>query len=259
MPRVRRGELYGVQVGTSPYFNMSSDKKIEKIENRLAICRKAASDNLGIGFWSLNPEENHRFTHDEIIFLFARILNVLNFDYIETIRQEFPDCIAVQNNSRRFIEFEPYLSNFNHLKEIENGIKCDCIICWENDLDNYSSLKENLENRNIEIIELKSIWSEIKTKIPKKGFYYTKSDFERMKRNRLLVLSAFIKLNKNLLSKKEISDEIGIKGKSLGGSLTGHFQEKNKDWIIKHSHGLYKFNEKYRALLLQVLKEDEII
>jgi hypothetical protein len=50
-----------------------------------------------------------------------------------------------------------------------------------------------------------------------------------------------------------------FKGKALGGSLTGFFQTKKKDWLVKHSSKGYKVNEKYIDTIREVLSEAEVL
>jgi predicted transport protein len=76
--------------------------------------------------------------------------------YIETIRKGFPDCIAKRYIGKGQweevnIEFEFKSSDFErhgHVKSMNEGTKCDMIVCWEHDWRKCP--------KHIEVIELKT-------------------------------------------------------------------------------------------------------
>jgi hypothetical protein len=89
-----------------------------------------------------------------VIFLFAKLNMDLDLN-IETIRKRFPDCVAKRYFGENkweevLIEFEYKSSHFikhGHLKQYNNGVKCDIIVCWEHDWKECPPA--------IEVIELK--------------------------------------------------------------------------------------------------------
>ncbi len=89
-----------------------------------------------------------------VILLFGMICEDLNI-IVEEIKTTFPDCIARQNFGSLWkkirIEFEYKSSNFRD--HGHNPDKCDMIVCWEHDWNDYPkgkidiiSLKEEIEN-----------------------------------------------------------------------------------------------------------------
>jgi hypothetical protein len=85
-------------------------KPEQRLKAQVAKYRTMARQELGYGIWGL--ETKTKFTHDEIVFLFARIFPALGFDYVKEIRTGYPDCICMKNNDPVGIEFEPVLSSF---------------------------------------------------------------------------------------------------------------------------------------------------
>jgi hypothetical protein len=65
---------------------------------------------LGEGIWGLEKKDN--FTHEEILFLFARVFPIFGIDYIKLIRTNYPDCICVMDGNEVGIEIESVLSSF---------------------------------------------------------------------------------------------------------------------------------------------------
>lgn len=238
---------------------MSTQKDVKRLTSQNAILRKAAADRLGLGYWGYTPKEERKITHEEIVFLFARSFQMLGFESILLIQTSFPDCIAVKDGLEKSIEFESYLSDFDHIKKTDDLSKCDYVICWEDDLDKNSYTRKSIREAGIEVIELREVWEKTKVRRLSRPFVYNKKDFEKMRVKPLKVLSAFIKSEKNFLTKQEIAKFSKIENRALGGSMTGFFQVKNRDWIIKHSPGGYKFNEKYRDVVRKVLSEADII
>ncbi len=77
-----------------------------------------------------------------VIVLFAHFLKKLGFERIEFIRAGFPDACVLkkvgEKFERKYIEFEFQSSSFRiHIKNPKHkNIKCDYIVCWENDFIN---------------------------------------------------------------------------------------------------------------------------
>lgn len=236
---------------------MQIDKeRMAALNGQIAILKKLASDKLGPGYWGLKIETDRRLTHDEIVFLFAKIHNkILDFESILCIRQEYPDCTALKDGQEKYIEFEPKSSSFNH----DDLSKCDYIICWEDDLEKHSPLKKRIKENNIEIFELKSFWQKTKVKRLSRAYEYTRRDIERMTKNKLTILKAYITEDEDLLTKDQLSKTTGIKGKALGGSIQGFLIRRQRDWLIKYTPWGYKFNKKYRALVKEVLSDFDMI
>lgn len=57
-------------------------KKEQSLKAQVGILKKIVNDKLGEGFWGLKKEKD-KFTHEEIVFLFARIFRALGFDHIK--------------------------------------------------------------------------------------------------------------------------------------------------------------------------------
>ena len=84
-----------------------------------------------------------------VIFLFAKYHKALGIDYIEGIRQGFPDAFGKREVGRGVyedvnIEFE--FESMNFKKQKHDPDECDVIVCW----------KHNWSECPIEVIELKS-------------------------------------------------------------------------------------------------------
>jgi len=95
-----------------------------------------------------------------VIFLFAKYHKELGIDYIEGIRQGFPDAFGKRKAGREAyedvdIEFEFESLDFKRHKHDPN--ECDIIVCW----------RHNWSECPIEIIELKSALPNLSTgKLP---------------------------------------------------------------------------------------------
>lgn len=75
----------------------------------------------------------------------------------------------------------------------------------------------------------------------------------RLKTNQLKVLSAFIELDKEILTNEEIHDHTKIEGKRIGPLLPSFV--KNLDWLIrKHPSGGWQFNIAYKQEVIDTLK-----
>ena len=209
-------------------------KKIESLQAQVSRSKKIIKDILGEGIWGLKKEDN-KFTHEEIGFLFARLFYALGFDYVKKVRTEFPDCICHREGQEVGIEFEPVLSLFrDHIRKHDLDL-CRYIICWENDLEPYDSMMDEIKEKHIEVIELKKIYEgqKISNRYSKKVI--TQADIDKFSQNKLKVLKAFVASGKDILTKEEISHELGISGRGLGGALKGFTElERGKiDWIVR--------------------------
>jgi len=218
-----------------------------------ARLRKAVKDKLGPGIWGLD-KGGENLTHEEIVFLFARVFPAFGIDYIKEIKTNYPDCICVKGDKDIRIEFEPLLSAFQDHINKDDLSKCQYIVCWMNDLSPYHNIQEEIDKNNITIIELKQLYEEGRVRSRYKSLEWSKKDFERLGTNKLKTLYAFIDLNKDRLTKAEIGDYIGIHGRGLGGVI-GTFT-KNKDWVVReHPSGGWEFNQKYKQEVIETVKK----
>lgn len=102
-----------------------------------------------------------------VVVLFANFMSKLpqNFVKMEFVRSGFPDACVIQKNgnlfSRRYIEFEFRASSFKqHIRNNRHkDIKCDFVVCWENDFFTCP----------IPVIELKSELIKLNQKTKKVG------------------------------------------------------------------------------------------
>lgn len=83
-----------------------------------------------------------------MVFLFGRLAPRLGFA-VETVRPQFPDCIATRRGSRCLVEFEFWASDYVTHRHAHDG--CEIVVCWENDWEDRPK-----KYRNLEIISLKS-------------------------------------------------------------------------------------------------------
>lgn len=65
-----------------------------------------------------------------VVFLFGCLAKRLGF-CIESIRPQYPDCIATRRGRRHRIEFEMWASSFEAHRH--DPSKVDMVVCWEND------------------------------------------------------------------------------------------------------------------------------
>ncbi len=92
-----------------------------------------------------------------VVALFVGHMKALGFAKIEFIRQGFPDACVIQESegayNRKYVEFEYKASGFRqHVKNPKHReIRCDHVICWEND---YRTCP-------VPVIELRTAMSEI--------------------------------------------------------------------------------------------------
>lgn len=230
---------------------MSIEREIRNQEQSLGRLRKILKDKLGKGIWGLK-KENEPFSHEEILFLFSRIFQAFGIDYIKEIRQSYPDCICIKDDKEYTIELEPVLSGFRDHIYKDDLSKCNCIICWKDDLERYNNIRQEIDKNNIEVIELKILYEENKIKDRFKSYEWKRKDFERLPKNKLLILKAFIVSNSDILSSDKISDSTGLRGKALGGPL-GNLGVYKEPLINRHPDG-WQLNKKYRKNIIEVLK-----
>lgn len=226
-------------------------KQVESLRQQNARLWKAIKDKLGSGVWGLDKKDN--FTHEEIVFLFARVYPAFGIDYIKEVRSSYPDCICIKNGEEIAIEFEPVLSSFrDHIQKDDLG-KCQYIVCWQDDLESYSPIKEEIQKHDINIIKLKDFYEEGKVKDRSKSLDWSLKDMQRLTENQIKLLYAFIANDKDILTSKEISKFIGVKGKALGGVIGGF--KTTKEWLIrKHPRG-WQFNKKYKHKIIKIVSE----
>lgn len=227
------------------------------LKQQNAIMKKVVRDKLGLGVWGFN-KKGDSFTHEEIVYLFARIFPVFGFEYIKKVRTSYPDCIAVKDDQEVSIEFEPKLSVFADHVAKHDLKKCQYIVCWMDDLEPYNSLRKKIADNNIAVIQLKEYYEEGKVKSREISLDWSAKEIDRLKINQIKALSAFIASGKNILTNKEIGNHTNLKGKSIGGVLGGFTQIK-KDWLVrKHPSGEWQFNKKYKQKVINAIKKFDI-
>lgn len=242
------------------YAEDGGDNRGESIAIRQSLnkLKGMLANKMGRGYWGVEIRDDFP-THEEMVFLFSKIHLSLGFEIIKKVQTEFPDCEAIKNGDAITIEFEPKLSAFkDHRNEMK---KCNCIICWEDDLEEYNSIKEEIRKHNIEIISLKDIWEQFKIKeaIPKR-IEWTDKDFRKLSELQLRILSAFIVEDKDSMTKDEIQQVSKATGKPTGGALSGLLAHTNKRYpILKQYSHKYVLDSRCRLLLTKVLKECKMI
>jgi hypothetical protein len=226
--------------------------QLKSLEQQVAILKKVVRDKLGTGIWGLDKKEN--FTHEEIVFLFARVFPVFGIDFIKEIRTVYPDCICVKDGKEVAIEFEPLLSSCKDHVNNKELYKCQYIVCWKNDLPLHSSIQKEIDENNIQVLQLKEFYEANIVKDRIKPVVWTRKDMEKLKTNQLKVLSAFIEIDQEILTNDEIGNHIRIAGKTLGPVLSSF--TKNQDWLIrKHHSGGWQFNMRYKQEVIDTLKK----
>jgi len=230
-------------------------KSLKQSHNKL---RGMVADRLGKGYWGIEIRDDFP-THEEMVFLFSKVHIPLGFETIKKIQTEFPDCEAIKDGNTIAIEFEPKLSAFkDHQNEIK---KCNCVICWEDDLEDYNFIKEQIRKHNIEIIVLKDVWEQFKIKeaLPK-NIEWAEKDFRKLSELQLRILSPFIIEDKLSLTKEEIQQISKERGKATGGALAGLLTHTNKRYpILKQLSHKYILDDRCRSFLTKILKESKMI
>ena len=237
---------------------MRVEREILNQEQTVGILRKLVNDKYGPGIWGLK-KENEKFSHEEMLFLFSRIFQAFGIDYIKEVRQTFPDCICIKADKEYTVELEPELSSFKeHINNPNHDLsKCNCIVCWKDDLDHYNNMRQKIDKNNIEVYELEKYYEENKIKDRFKSYEWKRKDFRKIPKNKLLILRAFIVSKEDILSTDHISKSAGIKGKALGGPL-GNLGAHKEPLVTKHPDG-WQLNKKYRENIIEVLKEFKYI
>lgn len=237
-------------------------KNYENLEKQNARLRKITYDKLGLGIWGLIKNVNDTFSHDEIVFLFARIYQALGFDSVKMIRSPYPDCICIKDEVEVGIEFEPNLSSFrDHIRKQDDLNLCHYIVCWEDDLDLNDSMLEEIKRYNIQIFELKKIYEGSKIKVRSQKSIISISDIEKLNTTQLRILGAFIFHDKNKLSSIEIGDYIDLKGRGLGGALKAFTElgKKKIDWLLRKTPDKkWEINFGHRKNIIDTLKKYDI-
>lgn len=82
-----------------------------------------------------------------VVFLFGRLAPRLGF-HIESVQNQFPDCVARRRGKECRIEFEFRASSYSLHRHSPRG--ADVIVCWDNDWDHRPR-----QFRHLEIIDLK--------------------------------------------------------------------------------------------------------
>lgn len=236
-------------------------KHQHSLESQVGRLKKVVKDTLGEGLWGLK-KDSKKFTHEEILFLFARVFPVYGIDYIKEVRTEYPDCICVKEGKEIGIEFEVELSSFrDHLTKHDLS-KCQYVVCWKDDLELYNPMREEIEKNGIEVLELQKLYEEGKVKTRKTSLVVDQALIDGLAENQLKVLKAFIDANKHLLTKDEIAEATGVHGKSLGGPLGGFMilRKSMVDWIVRKrpDRVTWEFNKKHRDKIIATLKKFRI-
>lgn len=241
-------------------------KTERRLKAEVVKWRALARDRLGEGILGLYEEKDKvkdKFTHEEIVFIFARIFPYLGFNHIKEVRTNFPDCIAVLKEGREVgIEFEPVLSSFgDHIQKQDNLDLCQYIVCWkDDDVSSDGPIWEEITKFNIEIIQLKVEYEKIKPR-GRRPIQDIDIDKLKLKPSQLKILKAFIHLGRNVLTKEEIAEETGIQGKLLGSPL-GSFTllQKSRHGVIltQHSDGKWELNPQHNSKIIAKLKREKM-
>jgi hypothetical protein len=142
-----------VEITAKDFKSLEKYLKSYKPSDSVLFKGRANDENLG------EPMDlevmNYAPTSEQgVVALFAHFMGKIKghqFVKIEFIRLGFPDACAIEKEgnsySRRYIEFEFKASKFReHIKKpAHKDIKCDYVVCWENDFPTCP----------VEVIELK--------------------------------------------------------------------------------------------------------
>lgn len=238
--------------------------QMKTLKRQNAALRAALSHRLGEGFGGLK-KESERFSHDEIVFLFARVFKLLGFDSIKEIRTQYPDCICTKEDKEITIEFEPLLSSFRDHLNKDDLAMCQYIVCWMDDLGQFDDLHDEIDKYNIQVIQLKDKYEKLKTKSMKYRGTFDKRFFRNLNINQKKFLGAFIHINKDILTLDEIRDYTKLTGQGLGGFLSGFTQieKHHDDWLVRRQRAekkdtYYELNTKYRGIITELIKNRDI-
>ena len=107
---------------------MEKDKQLNRLTQQVAILKRFVKDRLGEGCWGLNRQSYDKLTHEETLFLFARIFNKIGFDSIQSVSTTYPDVVAIKDGEEKKIELEPKLSDFKHHIDVHDLSNCDYVV-----------------------------------------------------------------------------------------------------------------------------------
>ncbi len=233
-----------------------------KTEN--AALKAELNEKLGKGYGGLK-KNNDTFSHEEIVFLFARVFNYLGFDSIKEIRTPYPDCICIRDDKEVTIEFEPLLSAFRDHLNKDDISECQYIVCWDNDTKRFDAVSVAVDKHNIVVIKLKEVYKELATRKKRFTWIYNETFFRNLHTNQKELLKVYIETKKDILSIDEIRDYTKLAGRGLGGFLSGFTQtEKYRgDYLIRKQRGKKKFtsyelNPKYRSIISKLIENGDI-
>lgn len=208
--------------------------------------------------WGLDVRDNHKFSEQEVVFMFARGFEKLGFNSIVKIQQEYPDSIVKEGKKERKIEFEAYSNNFEDHIRNDKLSDCDYIVCWENDL--RKDLLKKVKMAGIKIIELKKEWEKGQRNAQWDDAPLLGSYLNNRKLNSLKILRAFITADVGELDTSALANKTGIKGKALGGSLSSFLQGRYKNKIIKRvRRNVYSFNRDLMHIVRNVLIANNLL
>ena len=115
-------------------------KKLDFLYPTVVVIENIGTEKLaGMREEGIEPK---RIYHDEVIFYFGRLYELLDFEELH-FTGSFPDAEAIFNGKKVRIEFEVQSSDFDH-----DPSQCDIIVCWHKDKDVYDG------RRKLEILEL---------------------------------------------------------------------------------------------------------
>lgn len=202
-------------------------EEIARLKQANAALTKRKRKDLGPGYWGLVPAKDDRnLTHEETLFLFARVWQMLGFQSIEVIQTTYPDCTVIEDGEQKYIEFEPYLSPSAEQHILGHDLsKCDYLVCWEDTLPPHSRLKQEIAARGVTVIELSEFWDPApETKVGTRKTL-TRKAFEELARTQQRILWTFVRVEdpSRILTAEEIHRLGGLEGtgKGKGGPLAG--------------------------------------
>ncbi len=202
-------------------------QEIARLKQANASLRRASRKHLGPGYWGLAPgeDQDRKFTHEEIVFLFARVWDMLGFDSVQLVQTEYPDCTVLEDGEQKHIEFEPYISAATEQHILGHDLsKCDYIVCWEDTLPPHSRLKQEIAKRAVAVIELSELCGEPGEE-PSGAKPLTRKEFDELSQTQQRILWAFVSIEdpNRILTAEEIRRIAGLarKKQRIGGPLAG--------------------------------------
>ena len=159
-----KGKIEGIMLKGRTVISLSDDdlKRIKdymkNYKEKTSLLFNGVSNDEGLGEPVDLKVMNYAPTSEAgVVVLFSHFLKDLGFEKIEFVRQSFPDACVLErvgkDYHRKYIEFEYLASGFKqHVKSpSHNKIKCDYVVCWEND---YKTCP-------VKVIELKTVLKKI--------------------------------------------------------------------------------------------------